>query len=502
MAANIPSRPIPLHIARNWNGAQKKHSNVNAPPSIWEQPITGALSHRLAHITSDAIQELTRGKRKHKLKDFEKVLGEDPTIKAAIALKRLRAMGSLGIYTNANADRQNWIRNMISNLQNGTVEDVVGNATLAQYYGFWSAEIVWRTDVPGYRGQWIVSEIIPHNPATTGLAGNRNGVTHVIDKSSSPHRWIPINKCLLIVNNETGSNNPYGTPTAEAAMPYIKAKQALMSSWLVAGKNQATGLLIGYANSNSSVTMLDRSGNPLRRPDGSPMVISAVDSLGKKFDEIDNKNYIVTDKDNQVSYQVLSVDSGFFQTALMYIDEAILLSQDLPSLTFKGGTGMPLGTATPAIQQAMQIDQKIRVLVQQIKDQIVEKIVRRCLNFNFGVTSKDGWGDFSIDSASDPNISAMKAQTLMQAMMSQIIPTTDAAARNLLRELLGLPKQDDAEMVAETQRAAQLQAMQALIQQQAMQQQQGAEGGAEAQQNPQAQAQGGQGGDEANQPYP
>jgi len=83
--------------------------------------------------------------------------------------------------------------------------------------------------------------------------------------------------------------------------------------------------------SSQSATLLSSIAHPLRNLDGTPHITPAVEPL-------DKTNFLVTDPQDNVTWQPMSVDSGFFQQATQYVEEAILLGLRIPNLTFdKGG---------------------------------------------------------------------------------------------------------------------------------------------------------------------
>lgn len=431
------------------------------------------LSHRLSQVTGEAVQELSRrvgrkGKKgKYTLRDYQQAL-TDPQLRACIELKKLRSGGILGQYTHHVPKLQEWVRAILDDMS-GTIEDLVARSAIAPYYGFFTAEIVFRNRRTGFRNEWILREFIHHDAATTGLAGNKYGVTHVIDKSNSPHAWIPADKCIYVVSDLDNSRNPFGTPSAESAMPYIKARQALISQWLIAGKNHAMGLLIGKASSQNTVALTDNRGKPVM-DNGNPVRVSAVNHLRKQFEQLEDKNFLATELENEVNWTPLPVDGNFFNSAMMYLDKKILLSQNIPSMTFEESSA-GLGSSTPALQQMILMDAQISAAVRSVKDQILEKVIKKMLKMNMNVSPDVGYGDFTINPNTDPQTASMKTQNLIYAMSSGIINTNDTAAVNALRDYLGLPKVEEKEFIDTLIKSAEIQAMQQQVLADAQQQQ-------------------------------
>jgi hypothetical protein len=421
-----------------------------------------AYSHRLAQVTGEAVQELSRGrdrkgrKRKYSFRDYQQAL-LDPQLRACIELKKLRSGSILGLYNHKIPALQQWIRNILADMS-GTIEDLVARSAIAPYYGLFTAEIVFRNRRCGFRNEWILKEFIYHNVVSTGLAGNKYGVTHVIDKSSSPHVWIPVDKCIYVANDLDNSRNPFGTPSAEAAMPYIKSRQALISQWLIAGKNHSMGLLLGKASSQNTTPLIDNTGKPVLE-NGNQVRVSAVKHLERQLQQLEDKNFLSTELENEVNWLNLPVDSNFFNSALAYLDKKILLTQNIPSMTFEESSA-GLGSATPALQQMLLMDAQIQAAVRSVKDQILEKVVKKMLRLNKKVTPEMGYGDFTINPNTDPQTASLKTQNLLYAISSGAINSNDTGANNALREMLDLPKLDEQEYLDSLIQSTKIQALQ------------------------------------------
>lgn len=418
------------------------------------QPSVGALSNKITLLTQEAIQEINWKDKKYKLEDYENILLEDPVLNAVVELKSLRASVALGRYTHPKKEIQEWVQSNFEDME-GRIENFVSEAAIASYYGFFVAEIVWKNNAPGYKNEWRLAALNPLNPKNIRFIGNKYGLTAVKYNNTN----IDIKKCIHIYRGSY-DGNPYGVGLARRAMPYYKAKQVLLSEWIVSGRNQSAGLLMGFADSNNTVQLLNSKGEPMKNPDGSPITVSAPENLLRQLEQLDNNSVIVTDAANRVQWQPMSVDSNFFQLALQFMNRQLLLTQMAPSLTFEEGiAGLGIGSGIANVQKGV-LDVQLDALVSQIKDQILENVIRPLLVWNFGFTGKDGWGDFVVDAAADPNLSLQKANSIIGAIASQILPSSDNGVINVLRELLGLPKQDESEQMKEIQQSIAIQAMQ------------------------------------------
>jgi len=371
-------------------------------------------------------------------------------------------MARLGDYTHPIPEIKKWVRGNFADME-GTLAEAVHHLALAPWIGSTDVEINSVATVRGGRKEWRLKSLQPISPDKVKYAGSRRmGLTHVIDIShpnpSNRCNWIPVSK-ILHVDLGSFDGSPYGYPLARNIMPYVKAKQVLMTEWIVAGRNQSSGLLIGKADSNQSVSLLDRAGQPLKNPDGTPRIASAVEQLTKQLEQLDSTNFLVTDPQNNVTWQPMSVDSGFFQQAIQYVDGAILLGLGIPKLTFNEGSGQ-FGNTSVAMVQKTMLDTRLGIIADKIEDQIIGQVVRPYLICNFGLTAEDTWGHFEADVSSDPIMAQSHLQMLMQAVAMQVIPATEPTARDSIRQLLKLPIISEEEALDSIRRAADIQALQ------------------------------------------
>lgn len=381
---------------------------------------------------------------------------------ASVALMQLRVMARLGNYTHKIGEIKEWVRGNFEDME-GTLDEAVHHLAMTPWLGNADAEINWTPAIKNGRREWRIKSLQPLSPEKVKYAGSRKlGLTHVIDTShpnpSNRDNWIPISKVLHVDIGAT-DGSPYGYALAKNIMPYVKAKQVLMSEWIVAGRNQSSGLLIGKADSNQQVSLLDKNGQPIKNLDGTPRIASAVEQLTRQMEQLDSTNFLVTDPQNTVTWQPMSVDSSFFQQAIQYVDGAILLGLGIPKLTFNEGSGQ-FGNTSVAMVQKTMLDTRLGIIADKIEDQIIEKLVRPLLVYNFGLTAADGWGYFEADVSSDPIMAQSQLQMLMQAVAMQVLPATDPAVMDSIRQLLKLPVVNEEDAIRNIRKAADIQALQ------------------------------------------
>jgi hypothetical protein len=427
---------------------------------------SGLYSNPIARLTQESVQELAwspsrdrlKGKKlkKYTLEDYAEVLLLDEVIGFCFQLIKLRATEAFGKYSHNDDTVTEFVKTNFTDMD-GTLEEFVGIAVaIAYFFGFFTGEIGWKYNTPGFYRQQRLKCLQPHNPLTTRFKGNKHGLFWVVDRSGDKPIDIPYEKCLH-VSNRMYENDPYGYGSGARTIGLFKAKRTILSASAVAANNQAQGLWIVRADTADTVVLTDKNGKALQQ-DGRDMTASAVENAFNQLRDFDKNNFVILDKKYELNWQPMPVDSGFMQQSLEGIDRRLFMSQNVPYLIANEGSG-GFGFTGVAAQQAITLDSQISALVKQVRDQILEKIVKPMLIRNFALKPKQGWGKFDVDKSSDPNQSMAQVNTINGSVAAGTL-TLDTTVKNKVRELLGLPPQTEEEQLAALEKAVQAQAMQ------------------------------------------
>jgi capsule polysaccharide export protein KpsE/RkpR len=128
----------------------------------------------------------------------------------------------------------------------------------------------------------------------------------------------------------------------------------------------------------------------------------------------------------------------------------------IPQMIWSEGSGA-LGVGSLSNTQLSILDSSLLMVVQLIRDQLVEKVIRPLIYYNFG--KSDDYGEFVYTAENDPGQEAAVTQGLMSALSSGLIQNTDYAAVNSLRERLKLPPIDPDIQMQQLQMQQQMQMM-------------------------------------------
>lgn len=394
------------------------------------------LSSKITALTNGVIQELNNP-NKHTIRDYEDIL-RNPWARACCQLKALRATVSIGEYQHENKDIQNFIKENIENM-NGSLPDIVGRLCSAMPFGHSVAEIGFKKRKEFKKIKYSLDGINILDPRRVRYAGNLGKITHVKFNDGIREVWIPYKKCIHITNGLVTNYNErtaYGDPECEIAFPFVKLYSVIMSEMAVSAKTLATGILVGLADSDNTVYLYDKYNQPIKDANGRPIAVNAVQHLAEQLKQLENHSHIVTDKKNQVTALQIPAGEQFWSLSVNLLKENIMASFITPTMVFNEGSGA-LGMATVSTKQLSVFDASIEAIVKQIRDELIEKVFRPLILWNFG--TQKNYGSFEVSAVTDPNNESLIVNNLMMAFGQGLIQQTDIDALNLLRDKLKLP---------------------------------------------------------------
>lgn len=423
---------------------------------MFNQKIAGAISSQIGEATQVVLNELMNPS-KVKMKDLILALDSDPVAYACCQIKSARAMQLIGNYTNKNNQIKKWVNSNIENMD-GSLADLTGRLSSAAPFGFATAEIILK-QLPR---EWKLKKFHVLNPDRTVFKSKYGYIDSVKYLDGGTEKKIPYWKVIHITNvlvNAFGTRYVYGSPELTRAYPYIRLKQLLFGELGVSAKRLATGFFWGQADSNNMVELLDSTGKPIKDSTGRNVAISSTENLSRGIQNLENHGAIITGKDDMLS--VLQVPAGeqFWSLAKAMVDEQIMRSMLIPDTIWQQGMAS-FGVGGLATMQMSMLDSSITAIVEQIQDQIIEKVFKPLIICNFG--HQESYGKFILDkSITDPNRDNTIIANLISTMSMGLIPQDDLFAVNLLREKLDLPVKTKEEQSFEKKMKENLEQLQA-----------------------------------------
>jgi len=408
-------------------------------PNFQEALYTTNHSSKISRLSQNVVQEISRDDPTS-LTEYLKMLHSDPVVKACVDIKCLRASNTFGIYQHTKSEITDFMQGMFANMRD-TLKKNVGELAICTALGFSVAEINFKID----KSYLVLDSIYALNLERVKFKGSRGYIEYVIySDNKNTNIEIPYKKVIHITNSSsTTFNDPFGSAECKRAYKYSQAKMAILSDMVLSGRNLATGILVGKVDSNISTVMMDMYGNPLIGANGQPVKKGAHQALFEKLIALENHSVLVTDKANDIMPISVPDGSQFWNNALQQLDKYIMRSFGVPTLVFEEGSGA-LGVATLSVKQSTLLDATVEVIVNQIQDQIIEKVCKPIILWNFG-KQKD-YGKFAIDSSSDPGVEMQQLQNIFTAISMGIFSADDPVVSNRIRGVLNLPIQTEKEI--------------------------------------------------------
>lgn len=384
-------------------------------------------------LTSQAVKEIVKNESKQTLDDYIKMIDKDPFVRACVETKALRATMSFGKYTHPSSSVEEWVNSNLETMET-PLHLVIAQLASAMPLGFSVGEIMYysRTDKT-----WGIKGIRVLDPRRVTFKGNSDGITHVAYRLKNGNIVnIPYKKCIHVTSGYTMSfSSPYGSPECKRAYPYWKAKQTVLAELTIAIKNNATGIWVGYADPNTKVMLHHPDGTPIRNSDGTPATKPVMELLMKQLQDLENNSVVVTDTNTRIDSIRLGVDASLWSFALNYFNEGIAQSFHMP-LNFLGDSQALVGGRFES-SYVSSLDTTIEAVVNRIKSEILQKMLKPILMLNFNETEL---GDFQRVIGSDPTSKSLHMQNLITAVSMQLLDGTDPDVQNRIRELLNIPK--------------------------------------------------------------
>jgi hypothetical protein len=238
----------------------------------------------------------------------------------------------------------------------------------------------------------------------------------------------------LINGRNLAFRDPDGVPALDSVMAAWQAWKILLSEMVVAGQRQATPLLVGYAPTAVRVATGEVDGS------GNDITVSAVEALLGQLELTDNRSVLSTDIENRIEAISSQAGAEFFVAALGYLQQIQLLGLCMPESIL---TATGVGDSNLNAGQRDTLAQLVASLANQIKEVLLEQVVRKLITWNFG--DQDSYGEFpSPEVDSTDRIALLNA--LVNAVTQGVFSAADLDVINHARELAGLPDVDQVEL--------------------------------------------------------
>jgi hypothetical protein len=386
-----------------------------------QKPKAGLLSPKVAELVADLLAEVDR-EDPVPVADYIEMIQSSPIVGAAIELKALAGIEKLGTYSNPEQSYQDFILKCFE-VMDGSLPLSVMELLSVGPIGYATSE--WA---PIQRDkQWVLDRIQIIDPRRYTFRGKSGNIESVVYESDRGNIEIPYDRVIHIVNQRhIAFGSVYGVAECKRGYTAYKAWKIALAAAIIAAKRRGEPILVGFADPGETVQIGTNA-------DGSIASVSGTQALADSLKELENNSVAATSLANRIQ-TIEAADGALIMAVLGLLEKYQLLAFLVPESVL---TATGVGDSNLNKGQRSTLDASIDAAMNQIKERIIEDVVRPLLIWEFGEGVED-FGEFVSPKA--PEEGALETlRALTDAILNNIFSASDLDVINRLRELAGLP---------------------------------------------------------------
>ncbi len=330
--------------------------------------------------------------------EYERMLETDETIAVGTQFLILSVLMKLGEYTHENKDIENFVRENFENMQ-GNLHSACEEILTGLWAGYSGSELVWKAAA----NKVLLDKIVTYHPRTVLIKVDRETGEY---KGLKQWRWfdgspvdIPIEKAILFTFNKR-FGNLYGKSIFKAIRKNWLLKDPILKMWGRALDRFGTPL-IAIFTTDEEIDDPDRPGESINQLSYAVRLLERIqNSTGLAF-----KNGNKEDGTDSRAEVLSAGGSGIgeaFEKAVLYLNKMILRGLLVPSLVFdnEGSGSYALGQT-----HAKSYDMILSSIYKLLKETLLEQVVRRMIEYNFG--KQENFGDFMENKFAEDDLKAL-----------------------------------------------------------------------------------------------
>jgi|GEM_PF-2547696 len=351
------------------------------------QPIAGKLSVAINELMDDMVRDIGRDDI-HPIHEYLEMITTSPNLGPALETIVLLGLGRWGEYIHPDKNVQSFIRQNFQQM-NGSLLLSLSELLSVKPLGYAASEwsIVNKPD------GWMLDDIQILHPKFYTFQGTRGeGVTGIKYQASGEEIQIPYDRLVHVVNQRHLSfRRPTGVADCKRAIAAWKAWKIIINEMLVAGQRQAVPIIVGYSESGQVPLYGTDGRSPLLDASGNPITLPATKAMLDQLENIDNRAIVSTDIKNRIEALAQQTDGQFFFHALKMLQQmqllAFLVPESVLAISGVGDSNLNRG-------HRATLDSAIRTTISQIAEEVLEKVVRPLIAWNFGEKATANLGEF------------------------------------------------------------------------------------------------------------
>ena len=374
--------------------------------------------------------------REYSDEEYLECARKSPIVRPGLQALSLLVVNEFGDYTHPDEEIQDFIRKQFEQMRGSLALSI---EELTSFYALGRAVSQWG--IENREGQWSLIDIQILDPENYEFMGRVGAIEKLRVYVGGVTGFVEVpfagddGRFLHLINGRNlAFRDPDGIPALDSVMAAWQAWKILLSEMVVAGQRQATPLLVGYAPTAVRVPTGEVDGS------GNDVTVSAVEALLGQLELTDNRSVLSTDIENRIEAISSQAGAEFFVAALGYLQQIQLLGLCMPESIL---TATGVGDSNLNAGQRDTLAQLVASLANQIKEVLLEQVVRKLITWNYG--DQDSYGEFpSPEVDSTDRIALLNA--LVNAVTQGVFSAADLDVINHARELAGLPDVDQVEL--------------------------------------------------------
>lgn len=400
----------------------------------------GKIAPFIAEIMNDLLQELNSRAilGQPTFLEMIEMLQTSPILGTIADVIVLLAVQAFGKYEHPDEEITAFIQSNFDNME-GSFKAAIAEQISAKFFKYAVSE--WSIIEDG--GDWLLDTIAVLHPSYYTFRAKDRKLVDVVERSGEQEIFIPMEKLIVTVNSR---HLTYGNPTnapsdCRRAWTVWKAWKVVMSEMLVAAQRAAVPIVVGQASSDEQVTLYGPDGRtPLKDEDDNEVTISANQHLMNQLENLDNRSVISSTLESKIQALAHQTDGVFFVELLKVLERLQFLSFMFPETIFQVGEG-GLGNAGLNAGHMEILMLGIDGVADQIRDELIEKPVRKLITWNYG--AQETYGEFKRpEKETGDRVALLSA--ISNAVFQQSFSANDERVINRMMDLAGIPRTADA----------------------------------------------------------
>jgi hypothetical protein len=378
------------------------------------------LTPAVAAFVGDFLTSATR-EDPNQIQDYLDMIKTSPIVGPAVELKTLLGLTLFDDYKNPTEKYQTHIRRAFEQMR-GSLRLSVAELLVVEPLGFACSH--WAPAQIG--GKWMLDSIRGLDPRKYEFRGKLGEITDLLHEGTPRAIQIPYDRVIHLTNQSwLAFGDPQGVATCRRAIALHKAWKIAIAALVIAAKRRGEPILIGYTGKEDVIVGKDADGNPVTVPAGEAML--------QTLQELENGSVGATDVENRI--EALEAANGSLILETIKEIERLMLQSFLIPETMLRSTGV--GDSNLNSGQRELLNLVVGSRVDQIKEALIEQIVRPLLEWEFG-EKIESYGSFPVPAQREANANEL-LNTLINAVYNGAFSAQDLDVINRMRELAQLP---------------------------------------------------------------